>query len=68
MLREARLQLGPLVRRYDARDRVERDQPLGAGTVAVHGERDPDAAEREVRLGALTFDPLGRLVPEPVVE
>jgi len=47
------LELAPLFRRDDARDDVERDQPLGASRLAVDGEGDADAPEHEVGLGAL---------------
>ena len=31
----------PFVRRNDARHDVERDQPLGARVLTIHGEGDP---------------------------
>ena len=55
-LHQAALQHGPFVGRDDARDEVERNQPLGAGAVlvlgAVDGEGDADAAEDHLGLVA----------------
>ncbi len=47
----------PLVRRNDPRHDVERNQPLGAGILAVHRERDADAMKRALGLVALLGDP-----------
>ena len=65
-LLEAALEPRPLVDRQDARHDVEGDQPLGAFVLAVHGERDADAMEQRVGLGALVRQPLGGLVVEPL--
>ena len=49
----------PFVRRNDARHDVERDQPLGAGVLAVDRERDADAMERALGLFPLLGDAVG---------
>jgi hypothetical protein len=55
-LHQALFHAGPLVGGNDARDEVERNEPLGAGAVlvlgAVHREGDADAAEDHFRLFA----------------
>ena len=38
-------EMAPFVGRNDARNDVERDQPLGSGLLAIHGERDAHAME-----------------------
>ncbi len=50
----------------DARDDVERNEPLGAGVLAVHGERDADAMKQRIRFGALVRESLVGLLFEPV--
>ena len=50
----------------DARDRVERDQPLGAGLVAIDRESNADAVEQQVRFAALLGHPLGRHAGQPL--
>ncbi len=67
-LDQAGLQGAPFVRGDDARDRIERDQALGAGIVAIHGEGDADSPERQVRFGALALDVFGRLALQPALE
>ena len=66
-LAQARLQRPPFGRRDDARDDVERDQPLLAGFLAIDGEGDADAVEGEVGFGPLAGDALGRRRPQPFV-
>jgi hypothetical protein len=58
----------PLVARYDVRDDVERDQPLGSGRFSIDGEGDADAVEQEVGRMAVLRDALGRRVGEPLGE
>ena len=65
-LLEACFELAPLVRRQNARDDVEGNQPLRAGVLAVDRERDPDAMEQRVGFGALLGKALGGLLVEPV--
>jgi hypothetical protein len=67
-LAQALEQQPPLRRRDDARHDVEGDQPLRSRFLAVDGEGDPDAAEQEVRLGALLGDSPGRHAAEPALE
>ena len=64
-LPQAALQLIHSSRRDDARDEVERNQPLGAVLFAVDGEGDADAVEQRIRLGALLRQPLRRLLAQP---
>ncbi len=66
-LAQAGLQRLPFGRRDDARDDVERDQPLLAGFLAIDGEGDADAVEGEVGFGPLAGDALGRRRPQPFV-
>src|SRR5882762_988475 len=61
-------ELVPLGPRDDARDGVERNEALSARLVAVHGERDADAMEEEVRFAALLGDAVRRSLREPVGE
>ena len=58
----------PFGARNDARDRVERDQPLGAGLIAIHRERNADPMEQQVGLSPLLGDALGRHACEPLYE
>ena len=60
-LLEPRLEPRPLLRRDDARDDVEGDQPLGAFLLPVDREGDADPVEQGIRLGALLRQTLGRL-------
>ena len=71
-LAQAGLELAPLGRRDDARDDIERDQPFRPVAVfvllAVDRERDADAAEDEVGLGALVAHRLAALLGKPAPE
>ena len=67
-LREPAFEQVPFVRGNDARDDVERDQPLGALLLAVDRERDADAVERPFGLLALLRDAIGRRPLEPAGE
>ena len=52
----------------DARHEIERDQPLGARLLAVHGERDADAMKKALGLLALLRDAIRWRALEPVGE
>ena len=67
-LAQAVFELAPFGGGNDARDHVERDQPLGAGAVvlvAVDREGDTDAPEHQVGLGALVGHGLLGLRTQP---
>ena len=64
-LREPGLKLAPLRLRYETRNDVERDQPLGGVLVAVDAEGDADAAEHVFRLGAARGKQFGWSFIEP---
>ena len=49
-LRQAALQIRPVLGRDDARDYVGGNQSLGAASLTVHRECDADAAEQQIRL------------------
>ena len=65
-LAQARRELAPFLGGEDARHDVERNQPLVAVLLAVHGEGDADAVEQAVRLGALLAQGVVGLAGEPV--
>ena len=65
---EAEAKLRPFVGRQDARQHVERDQPLGGIRLAVDREGDADAPEQELGLAAAMFQHVGRQVAQPVLE
>ncbi len=58
----------PLARGDHVRNDVERNQPLGPGSLAIHGERDADAVEEEVRGVAVLRDARLRGFSEPFGE
>ena len=64
-LREAGLELAPFRPRYETRNDVERDQPLGGVLVAVDAESDADAPEHVFGLGAARGEQFGRSFIEP---
>jgi hypothetical protein len=59
------LQQPPLGARDDARDGIERDQPLGAVLVTVDGERDADAVKQEIGFAPLLDQAFRGQVREP---
>ena len=64
-LLEAAAQRVPLLRRQDARDDVERDQPfLGVG-FAIDREGDADAAEQQLGFLAAVFEDIRGNIAEP---
>jgi len=65
-LKEAALEHAPFVRRDDPRDQVERDQALGPGVLAGHGEGDAETVERALRFLALLRHTSRRRAREPV--
>jgi hypothetical protein len=65
-LLEAVLETNPLLGRKHPGHDVERDQPFGAFFLAVDRERDTDAVEEGVRLGALLRQALGGLSLQPL--
>ncbi len=71
-LAQAGLELAPFGRRDDARDDIERNQPLGAAALfvllAVDRKGDADAAEDEVGLRALVAHRVGALLGQPALE
>ncbi len=56
----------PFRRGNDARNQVERNEPLGACLVAIHRESDAHAAKDQLGLLALGADGVGRLLRQPV--
>ena len=65
-LLQAALEPDPLFERQHAGHDVEGDQALGAFVLAVDGERDADAVEQGIGLGALLRQALRGLVVEPL--
>ncbi len=59
------LQDSPLILRNDARDDVERDQPLGVAALAVDGEGDADPMKDGIGLGTLGGQHVSRLSGKP---
>ena len=55
----------PFLRRQDARDDVERDQPLLGVGLAIDREGDADAAEQQLGFLAAVFEHIGPDVAEP---
>ena len=64
-LREASLEPAPFRPRYETRNDVERDQPLGGVLVAIDAEGDADAPEHVFGLGAARGEQFGRRFIEP---
>jgi hypothetical protein len=64
-LAQAGFEMAPFGRRDDARNDVERNQPLGAGVVPIDGERDTDAPEHQVGFRALVDETVGVLLGQP---
>ena len=68
-LHQAFFQSGPFVGRNDARNQVERDQPLGAGAFfvlgAIHREGDADPAKDHLRFFAALAHGVGGLTVQP---
>jgi hypothetical protein len=67
-LRQPGLQLLPFRRRDDAGDGIERNQPFGAGIVAIDGKGDADPAKCQVSLRLLAFDDFRGLALQPAAE
>jgi hypothetical protein len=67
-LAQPSLEQGPFVCRNDARYEVEGNEPLGAGEVTIHRERDADPPEQQVRLGTLARHRFAGLPLQPVLE
>ncbi len=59
------LQQRPFPRRQDARDDVERDQPLLGLQVAIDGEGDADPAKQQLGFLAAIFQRVGRRLFQP---
>jgi hypothetical protein len=64
-LLEALRKVLPFLAREDARDDVERNQPLGSGFLSIDGERDAKTMEERVRLSALERESVLRRIREP---
>ena len=62
------LQEPPFRARHDARDDIERDQPLLRVGLAVDREGDADAAEDQLGLAAAVVEHVGRHIVEPARE
>ena len=58
----------PFGGRQDARQHVERDQPLGRVRLAIDREGDADAPEQELRLAAPVLQHVGRQLAKPALE
>ena len=67
-LLEPEAQPRPFVRRQDARQHVERDQPLGRVGIAIDGEGDADAPEQELRLAPPVLQHVGWQLAQPALE
>jgi hypothetical protein len=67
-LRQAALQGRPFRLGQHARDDVEGDEPLGRLGVAIDGESDADAAEKQLRLAAAQRQMIGGHRIEPALQ